>query len=145
MTDEERVKLKSKISKLAGFMVKHKITKSDIVDLAAEDPNFDNSVEIIGRTLNYFEWRVHPVHPQIECSTEGEIRIGDVIKEPIFHNGRKIIKITKNKKIFDFDVAQNVLRTYVPMPESGNWTVGFRDNNPKNCRINNLYWRKIAD
>lgn len=142
MTEDIRSELKTKMSELASFLIKNNIYKETILDEAMNDPHFDVNREIVGQVLNYFEWRVHPLHPQIECSTEGDIRINGSVLYPKIYRGYKTIKYVRGKKTMDIDVASTVLSTYRPKPTDGEYIVGFRDENPMNTRINNLYWRR---
>ena len=143
MNYETKIILKEQMKELALLMVKNRITKSDILDLCS-DPDFQDARDIIGRRLNYFEWRVHPSYPFIECSTEGDIKINGEIRVPKNYNGYKTIKYVRGKKTYDIDVAMAVLSAFKQMPDDGVYTVGFRDENPDNVRIQNLYWKLQA-
>lgn len=137
-------KLRSKVAKLAAFISENNIDKNDILELCMSDAEFSVNRDIIGKALNYFEWRVHPLHPEIECSTEGEVKINGSLIAPKTYRGYKTYKYVRGKKTYDIDIPIMVLSTYVPMPKEGKWTVGYRDENPDNTRINNLYWRKLG-
>ena len=141
MTPDIQEKLKTKMAKLAIFLIKNNITKQEMLDACMDDPAIQDSPDIIGPRMNYFEWRVNPTQPMIECSTEGDIRINGEIQTPKNYRGYKTIKYVRGKKTYDIDVALTVLGTYRPMPTDGMYTVGFRDENPNNCRIQNLYWK----
>lgn len=141
MTPDIQGKLKAKMAKLAIFLIKNNITKQEMLDACMDDPAIQDSRDIIGPRMNYFEWRVNPAQPMIECSTEGDIRINGEIQTPKNYHGYKTIKYVRGKKTYDIDVALTVLGTYRPMPTDGMYTVGFRDENPNNCRIQNLYWK----
>lgn len=145
MNYDQKEKIKNKMAKLAGYLLSNKITKHDILELCMDDPQFEINRDIVGKLINYFEWRVHPKHPQIECSTEGDIRVNGDILQPKTYKGNKVIKFVRGKKTIDINVASTVLSTYQPMPTDGKYIVGYRDEDPNNCRIQNLYWRKIGE
>ena len=145
MTPTQKEKIKTKLKKLANYMISNKISNDDIFQLCEEDPEIEIFRNIVGSRLNFFEWRVHPEYPSIECSTEGDIRINGTILQPKKYNGQKIIKYRRGRKTIDINVPLTVLSTFKQLPQDGKYTVGFRDENPDNCRIQNLYWRKLGE
>ena len=136
--------LRSLIDYLSDFIIEYGIDKNDILTLCMADPDFSVNRDNVGKVLNYYEWRVHPLHPEIECSTEGEVKINGTLISPKIYKGYKTYKYVKGKKTIDINIPIMVLSCYVDMPKVGKWTVGYRDENPDNTRINNLYWRKIG-
>ncbi len=141
---ETKDKLKAKAAKMAAFFIKNNITKQDIGQLCMDDPEFCNYRDIIGSAINYCEWRVHPNHPTVEVSTEGDVKINGDLITPKIYRGYKVFKYVRGKKTMDVDIPSLVLSAFVPRPTDGQYTVGYRDENPDNTRIQNLYWKKIA-
>lgn len=54
-------------------------------------------------------------------------------------NGGKYVNLYRNGAMGQCKVAYLVARAFLPNPECRPW-VCFRDGNPLNCRVENLYW-----
>lgn len=140
MIPEAEEKLKRKLKKLSRFIVKNNISKSDILDMCLNDDSVQVYRDIIGKTLDYFEWRVHPNYPYIECSTDGQIRVSGTIVKPQEWDGKLKISCSRKMKL---DAAQLILTTFRPMPTEGKYVVRFRNEDYKDLRVSNLYWYKL--
>lgn len=145
MLPEIKDKFMAKAAKFAAFIIKNGITKQDVYDLMNKDVQFADNINLIGKTIGYIEWYQHPQHVEVWCSTEGDVKInGDIIKAKVY-KGHKVYKYPKGKETKDVYIDSMVLSCFIPKPDTGKWTVGFRDNNPDNCRIQNLYWKKLGE
>lgn len=143
MLPEIKDKLTAKAAKFAAFLIKNGITRETIYELMQKDQQFMENINLIGKTIGYLEWYQHPLHPEVYCSTEGDVKINGCLIEAKVYKGHKIYKLPKGKETKDVPIDSLVLSCFVPKPE-GNWVAAFRDNDPNNCRIQNLYWKKIG-
>lgn len=88
-------------------------------------------------------WKRHPLHPHIEASTEGCIRLSGRVINPYVYNGLLKIKISRKIKL---NAARLVLCCFVGIPSSEElhkFTVGYIDDDPLNIKPDNLYWKQI--
>lgn len=138
-TDSE--KLKKKLSSLSTFIIKHGITRNDINDICMDNESMQICRDVIGRVLCIpFEWRVHPVFQEIECSTDGQIRVSGKIVQPEDINGVLKIRLSRKRKL---NAALLILNTFKPIPKDGNYVHRFRNDDYKDLRIANLYWYRL--
>lgn len=58
-------------------------------------------------------------------------------------DGRMKIQLTdKNGQSVTEDLAEMIAKTFLPNPDNYQF-VGFKDQNPENCKIENLFWSQI--
>ena len=133
--------VKKKLKKLSTFIIENNITKANMLELCLDDDSVQIYRDIIGKTCDYFEWRVHPVHPEIECSTSGQIRVSGKIIKPIEWDGKLKVNISRKRKL---DAANLILTTFRPIPDDGGeYVVRFRNEDYSDLRVSNLYWYKL--
>lgn len=146
LSEELKKKLYAKYKKLADFIVSNNITKNDIYDLMTEDVSFQKYRDIVGNTSGYFEWRANPTIPNVKCSTGGDISIGGKIVKPVEYGGELKVIIPKGKtKSTKVSAASLVLSTFVQRPTDGVYIPYYRNQNPHDLRISNLYWYKVVE
>jgi hypothetical protein len=139
--------LKDKILDLRSLIIANDIQRANIYDTMKDDHEFAINVYIVATTLGYFEWRQHPLHPRIECSTDGQVRVNGTIQN-IYQNsaGDYVFLFSKGKRDRqEIKVGSLVLSCFVPHPPKGNWVVGYRNEHTDDFHIANLYWRKMLD
>ena len=140
MDEATSEKFRKKLKKLASFIIDNGITKADMLEECLNDTNVQVYRDIIGKTCDYFEWRIHPNHPEIECSTSGQIRVSGKIIKPIEWDGKLMISMSRKRKL---DAANVVLTTFRQRPADGSYIVRFRNEDYRDLRIDNLYWYKL--
>ena len=141
MTDEFKKKIRKKVKKLSELIVESSCTKNDILEMMKDDPEFQIARDIIGNVLDYYEWRINPLYPNVRCSTSGEIEISGQRFYPREFSG--VLKIIyANKK--HISAPMLVLSTFVPMPKDGKYTVRHRNEDFRDLRVSNLYWYKLT-
>lgn len=133
-------KLLQKLKACATFIIEEGITKSDILDMCLEDDAVTMYIGIMRNNSDLYEWRKHPIYPEIECSTEGEVRVSGKIIKPTEWDGKLKISISRKKKLY---AAQLILTAFKPMPTDGKYAVGFRDCDYTNLSVLNLYWHRL--
>ena len=137
------MKIKKEFEKLLKSINNQELTKTDIDDLCETDPAFAETIKEIKELLEPPRWAVHPLYPHIRCSSEGDIEISGTRFVPIERDGLlKIVFANGKHKCY---AAQLILHCFVPCPDKAakSYTVGYKDNDYKNLRLNNLYWKKV--
>ena len=147
LSEEQKIELKKRYRKLAKFIVKNGITKSDVFDLMIEDYKFQIDRDTVGEVSDYFEWRVHPTMAKVSCSTTGDISVAGKILTPIESDGELKVIINQGKtKTLKVCAASLILATFVPKPtDRGTYVPRYRNNNFRDLRISNLYWYKLVE
>lgn len=140
--------LKAAAKVLADIILEYDVSKDDVHSLSINEFEFQLNCAIAGETLDYFEWREHPIHgPNVECSTNGQFRF-DGVEIPLSYDKRtgKLAFIVHRSKGYarSYEAAGTILSCFVPMPTSGVHKVGFRNHRTDDLRISNLYWYKMV-
>lgn len=144
MPDDKNVyKLKKRCEKLSKIL--NDFSPDDIDKLRKSDLAFDgwirNISDYLGDSNPY--WRVHPLHPHIRCSINGEIEVAghdftirefDGVLKVCYSNGRK-----------KYSAPDLIMACFNPCPTKNRkeWKIAYKDRNYKNLKPSNLYWERV--
>ena len=135
------MKIKKKIKKLVEIINEQKITNTDIYNLCKTDDAFAEDVCLL-RSIFEPMWTINSQYPQIQCSTEGDIKISGTQFIPLERDGILKIILANGKK--SLSAALLILGCFEKCPgKMKHYTVGYRDGNYRNIKLSNLYWKKV--
>lgn len=92
-------------------------------------------------------WKEIPIAPKYEVSNLGRVRNKStlhVLKQGLINNTYPRVNLCTVMGEMPVLVARQVLIAFTPHLEDLTAFVGYRDDNPQNTNLKNLYWKSVS-